>query len=341
MSRVRVTLLAGVSAVAIVAAQPEAAFASDLPTRQVVGTPAQPTFRDRWTWWVEGGATFIEGDPGVAGMTNFNVDPKHLGWEAAFGLEFQQAGSPWIWTAQFRVGAHGKNTQQSTPIAIFQGSGTAPAVTGVNAGTRREHHWAADFMIGRDLGVGQGQVIGRFGVRIAQIWGRTTGSAQWSPVPALAISCAATASYCGSEFRYYEQTTEFLGGGPRFQVDGTVPLGGVMSLNYMAGVAALYGRRKANQNVDILTLQPTGLPGTTISLVSGGPINTSSSSDSFVFNIDALLGLGFALNPNTILAINYHFDGYFRALRGYDSNGNVTNLDRFYHGPSIRLTVTN
>jgi hypothetical protein len=54
-----------------------------------------------------------------------------------------------------------------------------------------------------------------------------------------------------------------------------------------------------------------------------------------------MLGVSFAINQFVTLMVNYHFDGYWNALKGYDSNGNLTNLDRFYHGPSIRLTVTN
>ena len=54
-----------------------------------------------------------------------------------------------------------------------------------------------------------------------------------------------------------------------------------------------------------------------------------------------MLGLAFALNPNAILMVSYRFDGHWNALRIYDSNGNVTNLDRFYHGPMLRLTMTN
>ena len=60
-----------------------------------------------------------------------------------------------------------------------------------------------------------------------------------------------------------------------------------------------------------------------------------------MFNLDALLGVTYAINPNTNLMVSYRFDGYWNALRGYDSNGNATNLNRFYHGPMIRLIMTN
>lgn len=344
MCRVRVTLLAGVSAFAIAAMQPELALAADLPSRPAMATKAPPaTFRDRWTGWVEGGATRIEGDPGVPGLTNFEVDPQRWGWEAAVGIEYQAGGSPWIWNAQFRYGAHSNGSAFSNPAALFFGTGTT-TVIGSNSASRHEYHWEADFMVGRDLGLGQGHNVARFGVRVAQIRGKTTGTAQWSPVPGIAFGpgvCAGTPSYCGSEVRNYEQTNEFLGVGPRVQLDGDIPIGGAWSLNYMAGAAALYGRRKANQSVNINTTQPTGLAGTTIFQLSGGPVNASSSNNGFAFNLDAMLGLSYAFNANTTLMISYRFDGYWNALRGYDSTGNVTDLDRFYHGPMLRLTITN
>ena len=67
----------------------------------------------------------------------------------------------------------------------------------------------------------------------------------------------------------------------------------------------------------------------------------NSSNNGFVFNLDAMLGLSFTITQNVSLMVNYRFDGYWNVLRGYDSNGNVTNHDRFYHGPMLRVTVTN
>jgi len=108
----------------------------------------------------------------------------------------------------------------------------------------------------------------------------------------------------------------------------------------MGGIAALYGRRKVDQTVNISHPTVPTFTGPAV-LLSGGPVAASSSSNGFVFNLDALLGLSYAINANTNLMISYRFDGYWNALRGYDSNGNLTNLDRFYHGPMVRLTITN
>jgi hypothetical protein len=347
MYRFKVTLLAGVSALAIAAAHPETALAADLPSRPALATKAPPaTFRDRWSFWVEGGANGLVGDPGVAGLTSFDVDAKRWGWEGAIGVDYRFGASGWLVSAQFRYGGHGSSSAANNPVGLFFPNGT-PSITvvGSNSASRKEHHWVADFMVGRDLGLGQGQQVAKFGVRVAEIRGKTTGSAHWNNVPGspgiTPASCpTALPSYCGSEVRDYQQTNQFLGVGPRLELDGTTPLGGAWSFDYMAGVAGLYGRRKVNQTVNIsYPTVPTFTPPAV--LLSGGPISASSSSNGFVFNLDAMLGISYAINQNVSLMMNYRFDGYWNALRGYDTNGNVTNLNRFYHGPMIRLTVSN
>jgi hypothetical protein len=346
MYRLRIGLLAGVSVLAIAAARPEIALAADLPARPALTTKAPPAkFNDRWTWWVEGGASALAGDPGVAGLTGFDVDSRRWGWEAAIGVDYRQAMSPWIWSAQFRYSGFGSNSGSNNPVGLFFPNGT-PSITvvGSNTASRKEHRWVADFMVGRDLGLGQGQQVAKFGVRIAEIRGKTTGSAQWNNVPGLPLivpsSCPSLASYCGSEVRDYTQTNRFLGVGPRLELDGTTPLGGAWSLDYMVGVAGLYGRRKVDQTVNIShPTVPTFTPPAV--LLAGGPVAASSSSNGFVFNLDAMLGISYSINSNTSLLISYRFDGYWNALRGFDTNGNVTNLDRFYHGPMLRLTFVN
>lgn len=354
MHHVRNGLLAGVSALAIAAANPESVQAADMPSRPALATKAPPaTFRDRWSLWVEGGASGLGGDPGVAGLTGTDVNPKQWGWEGAIGFEYRPSMSPWIWSGQFRYGGYRARSASNNPNATFATipvppfPGTFPfAVAGNNTASRKEHHWAADFMVGRDLGLGQGRNTVRFGVRVAEIQGRTTGSANWGPFPAthaVGVTCVGTPSYCGSLQAGYQQKNSFLGGGPRLALDGQIPLGNHWAFEYGGGVAGLYGRRKTEQNVNVGIVQPTGLATIVsgISCVAGCPINSTSTSNGFVFNTDAMLGISYAISQNASLMASYRFDGYWSALRGYDSNGNVANLDRFYHGPMIRLTITN
>ena len=336
MLRHKAGLLTGVSVLALAVSNPGESLAADIP-RPVMVAKA-PVVRDVWTWWAEGGAAFFGGDPGVYGLTGFDVDPKRLGWEGAIGIDYRTV-TGFIWSAQFRYGRNPSNSAGSSPVGAFVGN-TPVSVVGTNQASRSETHWAADFMVGRDLGIGQGQQVAKFGVRIAEIRGKTSGSARWDNVPVSAVSCATAPSYCGSELREYTQKNTFLGVGPRLQLDGSIPLGAGLALEYMGGVAGLYGRRKVDQSV---TISHPSVPTFTspATLVSGGPLPYNSSSNSFVFNTDALLGLSFATSTNSKIIINYRFDGYWNVLKGFDANGNPTNLDRYYHGPMLRFVVWN
>lgn len=341
MRQYRAILLAGASTLVLAATNPATVLASDLPPRPAYLTKAPPPVRDRWTGWVEGGAAYLDGDPGVAGLNDppFDVFPHRWGWEAAAGVDYRFGATGWSVSAQFRYGGNGSASASNNPIGIFL---TGPFTTtplpavGTNSATRKEHRWVADFMVGRDLGLGQAMPNEvKFGVRVAQIRATTSGSASWSNV---LPTCAVATSYCNLHRVDYNQTNEFLGVGPRIELDGSIPLAGGWSFKYMGGAAALYGRRKASQTIAITDTSPTF---TTLVFGSGGPIAAASSNKGFVFNADAMAGLSYAITPSAALMVSYRFDGYWKALRGFDATGSVTNLDRFYHGPMLRLTITN
>jgi hypothetical protein len=57
-------------------------------------------------------------------------------------------------------------------------------------------------------------------------------------------------------------------------------------------------------------------------------------------NTDAMLGIGYAFTPYAKVSLNYRVDAYFNAMRAFDINGNVVNVNRVYHGPNLRLTLT-
>ena len=52
-----------------------------------------------------------------------------------------------------------------------------------------------------------------------------------------------------------------------------------------------------------------------------------------------MVGVGYAFGPSTMLSLNYRVDAYFDALRVVNSSNGVTNVNRIYHGPNLRLTV--
>jgi len=123
-----------------------------------------------------------------------------------------------------------------------------------------------------------------------------------------------------------QQKSSFVGAGPRFGVQGDIPLGGQWSIDWLAGAAVLVGER---------SLQETAtLNGITVPFVA-------TSDTRAVFNVDAQAGLSYWFSPNMKITASYRFDGYFKALKTLDSAGNVTSIDRFYNGPMLRLTWKN
>ena len=70
-------------------------------------------------------------------------------------------------------------------------------------------------------------------------------------------------------------------------------------------------------------------------------MNAAFSDDAWVPNLDASVGLSYAITPNVKATLSYRFDGYWNALKGFDSNGQVTNFNRFYQGAMLRLTMNN
>jgi len=343
MGRFRASLLAGVSACALAVAAPTQARADEQNPRPALFAQAPAVNPHKWNWWVEGGRSHLGGDPGVAGLNNpsFDVMPARWGWEVAGGFDWR-FDSVWHLIGQFRYVWHPNGTAAHSPIGRFNvlntmTSESAPTVvtstiatvSGANRAYRRETHWLADFMVGRDLGLGRGlPSLARFGVRIAKISGTTSGQATWVVPPA---------PNGVTERRYYTQTNTFFGIGPRIEFNGSIPLVPRWAVEYASGMAMLYGPRKATQTVTIGQSNGGAVVGATC--FAGCPIDASFSDSAWVFNTDFMIGLSYALSANYSLMLNYRFDGYWKALKGFDSVGQPANLDRFYQGVFLRLTM--
>jgi hypothetical protein len=333
MNRFRVSLLAGVSAFALATASP--APAADLPVRPAP-LKAPPAIQHKWMWWIEGGPSYLSGDPYVPGLTNppFDVSAQGSGGEIAAGFDYL-FDPGWHLSGQFRYSWYGPRSNSNNPVAVFQvpsdGGPITTAAQGSNSADRKEHRWLADFMVGRDLGIGiDTPVVGKFGVRIAEITGKTDGSALWTNLPLGAATL----------YRVnYTQRNSFLGIGPRIELDGALPLAPRWILRYMGGIDALYGRRKATQDVSV-SQAGAAVPTTPTTILSGGPVNADASDYAWVLNADAMVGVSYAISARWSLMLSYRFDGYWRALKAFDSNGQSVSLDRFYHGVMLRLTMT-
>ena len=297
-------------------------------------TKAPPLAANAWTVWAEGGAFSTGG-----GTVHFGdaIDAGRLRWGADGGAGFDMrfGGTPWHISADVRYGSsqHSGSFTRNGTIVVPSGTpgvppfGTFAAPVAANGTfTNREEHELADFAVGRDVGLGVWPVQIKAGLRIAEISSKLTASANFvaptffSPGIGVGLIGAKPGSFS------LDQQSRFAGGGPRVGVNGTVPLGGSgWEIDYLGGIAGLYGARSLAVNAGG-TAAPFGF-------------NSFGVSDHLVvFNLDAEAGLGYRLTQNLKVTAAYRFDGYWRALKTLDVNGNVTNEDRFYYGPTVRLT---
>jgi hypothetical protein len=338
MTGARRSLLAGVSALALVASAP-AVMAADLPPKLLpVKAPPPVVVPPTWTWWIEGGAQAVIGDPYVPGLSPaFDAKPNRWGWAAAGGFDYR-FNATWHVSADLRYGTN-RRTLHSVQNGCIGSSSCNTLMTGNNSATRKEYNWAADFMVGRDVGLGLGTSQIKGGLRVADIRGSTNGNINWVTTNPTIITIGPS---------HYTQTNKFFGVGPRVALEGNVPLGGAWSIDYMGGLAGLYASRSTSQFA-FTPLNNFGFP-----CHSGCPVNASTSSTGMVFNPDAMIGLAYAFSPTVKLALNYRVDAYFNAFRAFGaggvpppslgstavaSPGNPTYVDRIYHGPSLRLTA--
>ena len=286
----------------------------------------------QWTVWGEGELASVTGGSVNVGDP-INVGKPGHGGEGAAGFDYRFFNSPWHVSADVRYGsaknsgAFGRNGTIVVPsVTLFAGPvGNFNAPVAAN-GTfvEREQHGLADFAVGRDIGIGHAQI--KAGLRIAEINSKTSGSANF----------LAPTLYSGGFFGVglvgvqpgafsFEQKSRFVGGGPRAGIEGNIPLGYGWSIDYLGGMAALYGVR----SLDVSTAGEAA---------SFAFTNFGASDTAFVFNLDAEAGLSYWLTTNLKLTAAYRFDGYWHALKTFDGNGAVVNEDRFYQGPTLRLT---
>jgi major outer membrane protein len=314
----RIALLAGASVVALAAAAPSAGAADLNKPTLTKAPPLAPAPKDTWTWWIEGGAVNANNK-----SINLGAGGIKPGWgpEGAVGFDWQPF-APMHVVGQFRYGS----TRKSAPFAFgFSGVTTGgSAFTGKAAGNQsvRDDHWLIDFAIGRDFGLGApDHAMWTLGVRVADLRAKLTANGSF-------VTTGATSTT--GTFNTVQRST-FVGAGPRFGVQGDIPLGGQWSIDWLAGAAVLFGERSLTQN-------------TTAVFVASPTVSTSAgaSDSAAVFNLDAQAGLSYWLTPATKVTASYRFDGYWRALKNVQAvNGTaiaVSNVDQFFSGPMLRLT---
>jgi hypothetical protein len=357
-STIRTVLFAGVSTLALTVGAAELRAADLAPVPRAVLKAPPPVQAGVLTIWLEGAAFWTGGEKQRAfgdvfstsfatsfctfGCTtnDFGAFRPGVGWEAAAGFDYRFAGSPWHVSADFRYGRAKSKSQAfhtafSTYTSNCPGGDCVDTLVHAQAFARQtESHMVADFMIGRDIGLGGllGMSQVKFGVRVADLEARLHIDAQVfaSCANGCAGSCGLGNNSTAAAAVSLDERSRFIGVGPRAAIEGTVPLGGPWAVDYMGGLAVLFGDRK-------LDITASGV--SSFSNAAGlFSFHTQISDSKGVFNADASLALAYWFTPRAKLSAGFRFDGYWQALKTFDLNGNITNVDRFYYGPFVRLT---
>jgi Legionella pneumophila major outer membrane protein precursor len=324
---------------------PREAFAADAPVYMKAAVPAE---RGQLRFWTEGGAIWSGGDPIDSFFTRttisalalidtrqnfFPLVPK-VGWEAATGFDYRFAGSPWHVSGQFRYG-EGRTTETSssaTSFSISAGGGPLQTVSFADSEkvAHRETHWLADLALGRDvIGTGADAVQFKFGTRIAELRA-TTNSHQSASQSALGFFISADTNV--------SQEIKFLGAGPRFGVEGSVPMAPGWTLDYLGDVAALFGTQNFQRltSIDNVVIIPS--PGGSLA----PPVVDTAQKFATVLNADIQVGVSYWMSQNMKASLSYRLDAYFNAYAGLDAKNDPKNLqqiNRYTHGPRLAVSA--
>jgi len=338
----RASLLTGASAIAM-SVSASGAHAQTTPSGSTYVPPPTMTF------WLEGALAYTGGGsynvpslPGL-GAPFTSLNPRS-GPEIAFGFDYQFQNQPWHFVFDFRFGRSGTSNVNSASSSssstrtffpppssnIVSQSVTTNNSTAART-TEREQHLVADFMVGRDLGMGSNAPELQFGLRIADLRASATETATTTSnitrtFYTFTCFCYATNHSTSTSTTSATWNSQFFGIGPRVAVAGSLPIRGSWFFDYGAGIAGLIGDRSFNVNV---------WNGT------GTIFFANSSSNPFVFNSDAMLALSYHFTPHYKFSVGIREDFYANALTSYNINtGGLTNINRIYWGPFARLTGT-
>jgi hypothetical protein len=313
---------------------------------------APPPRRGEFTAYAEGSLFWTGGDPIYTFYPGVLFDPGYFahkpkaGWDAGAGFDWRAAGSEWHLSAAFNYG-EARTSDSATSALTALIPIVVPPVTFAEAQTvassHRESHWTADFAIGRDVMLGADTVQVKGGVRVAELTARTSTQANstlnaTSAAPFTVINGVPITGISYTTNYDNQQRSKFLGAGPRLGIEGSVPLRRGFVLDFAADGAALFGsqsfRSVATTTTTVSTTPPVAIPVpppfTTV---------TDTSLNAVVYNADIQAGIGYWATPNLKLSAAYRLDAFFGALRTLDAQGNLTKIDRYFHGPRVAATV--
>lgn len=297
--------------------------------------PTGPTPPSPWTVWVEGG-TFKTGGggmsvPSLPGLTApfMTVGPRG-GAEGAFGFDYNWTG-PWHFVFDFLYGKSKTATNSSSSQSHFSNTFPSFGKTFHSSGNssnsqtawEREHHFVADFMIGRDFGLGNTTAQFQVGIRIADL-SATVNVSQAFNSNFFSTNGRGGSSQSTSEAATGTWKSRFFGVGPRLAVLGGIPIWGAWSVDYQAGIAGLVGNRTLDYNVVV---------------IPGASSSGDFSKNAVIFNADTWGALSYAVTPHVKVSGGIRADYYANVLTTYNAtSGAATTVDRLFWGPFLRLT---
>jgi len=330
-----------------------------------------------WTVWVEGGSFQTAGGtfniPSLPGLGAPYAPFSNLpGLEGAFGFDYRWApDSPWHFVFDFRYGRNRTATSSSSTSsstgpttttttthsthvispytsvlqAIVRSTTNSGSSSSATQASDWESHWVADFMIGRDLGMGSSSPQIQLGIRVADL--SIAGSATESGLTTSTVTKGTTTTRTKSVYgTFYTPTVTtkgpttvataiassssaswnscFFGAGPRAAFTGSQPIVGFWTFDYGTGIALLFGER---------CFKASGV-------AAGGSFSLTSNSYAAVVNNDGWAALSYWFTPHAKLSAGIRADFYASALTTYNINtGALETIDRAYWGPFVRLTA--
>jgi len=311
------------------------------------------------TVWVEGGAFWTARDPVYfAAPSAFNgvlasfpsTAPigtgtglsAQVGWEAAVGVDFGFGATPWHLSFDMRYGAASAPGQ-----ALSASSGPSASTTTSFANEslgERENHAVADLMFGREIG-GPANMF-RLGIRAVELGADINESASLSTCGPSGCTPATSSALLSADER-----SSFIGVGPRVSLEGHIPLANsAWAIEYLGGAAALIGERQLQMDGSVAcTSTASGSAAACVSAgtstgtffgvtsLANGLFSTQISEFATVLNADSSLALGYSFTRTSHLSVGFRFDGYWNAIKTFNSAGALTNQDRLYYGPFVRL----
>ncbi len=302
--RIRMALLAGVSATAILTASANAETMNQ--GRLWLELSGVGPF-----WYASNKEVYIPG--------TLEIKPKY-GMMLSGEIGYQFAESPY--SIALRVG-HGWSKRRSSSFSTFSSFSPSTGVTFFNGGNgsvqNKEKLTFLDFEVGRDVGLGNagGKLRIHAGLRFASFRSKESGYGSFFGYNGTFYSTFVT-----SKLR-----RKFTGIGPRVGFNSLTPVSESLALRLDAAGALLFGKRKTTAIETYVT-----------SFGSSFTSATRRSKSTVIPNISAYAGFAWtpASMPGMTISLGYSVDAYFNIAETWNGTS-FRKSDRIIHGPKLSI----